>query len=45
MHIYLRGSWLNPRSIYLAIAIYHSSCQVKDLNLEYPEEYGERTNR
>lgn len=33
--------WVNVYHIdFMERAIYHSSCQVKELNLEYPEEYG-----
>jgi hypothetical protein len=33
--------WVNVYHLdFMDEAIYHSSCQVKELNLEYPEEYG-----
>jgi hypothetical protein len=33
--------WVNVYSLdVFGRAIFHSSCQVKELNLEYPEEYG-----
>jgi hypothetical protein len=33
--------WVNIYHLdFMGKAIFHSSCQVKDLNLEYPEEYG-----
>ncbi len=33
--------WVNIYRVYNEVRpIYHSSCQVKDLKLDYPEEYG-----
>jgi len=38
---YIPNKWVNVYSIdVFGRAIYHSSCQVKDLDLDDPEEYG-----